>query len=113
MLKKESPTMNRIGRSFITLIAVTKGWKLFSADVTDAFLQGIDLKDVGVVITGVPNADMRRRLSRLMRLKDDEELDMLKSGFGDARAPRLWFDSQAAAALSVGLSSTLLTTVCF
>ena len=89
---KKSPTISRLGRNFIFTILTAKRWKAFGADVEDAFLQGVNLEDIGVTIIGIPNSDMRRRLQRLMGLQPGEGLLMLKSRFGDIRAPRLWFD---------------------
>ena len=89
LLNKESPTMSRIGRSFIFLVLVHKRWKAFAADAADAFVQGMNVEDLGIDIFTDPVGDVRKRLQRLMNLADDEVLKMLKSGFGDVRAPRL------------------------
>ena len=87
----ESPTMPGRGRHTIYFWAVTKGWKLFGADVKSAFLQSEDIvENQGLRIFGVPSADMRRRLEPMMGLRPDEVLLMRKPPFGDPRAPRLW-----------------------
>ena len=44
LLNKESPTMSRIGQSFIFLVLVHKRWKAFAADAADAFLQGMSVE---------------------------------------------------------------------
>ena len=87
LLNKESPTMSRLGRSFIFLVLVHKRWKAFAADAADAFLQGMNVEDLGIDIFTDPVGDVRKRLQRLMNLAEDEVLKMLKSGFGDVRAP--------------------------
>ena len=90
-LDKESPTLSRLGRFIIYQILVTFRWKFFSADVKSAFLQGDDTVETeGIRIYGKPNADMRRRLSRMMGLKPSQILRMRKPTFGDVRAPRQW-----------------------
>ena len=63
---------------------------MFTGDIKGAFLQGDDLEDHNIEIYAIPNRDMRERLKDLIGLQDDEELEMLKTGFGDVRAPRLW-----------------------
>ena len=80
LLHKESPTMSRIGRSFIFLVLVHKRWKAFAADAADAFLQGMNVEDLGIDIFTDPVGDVRKRLQRLMNLAEDEVLKMLKSG---------------------------------
>ena len=100
-LDKQSPTMSRLARHLLLVVASCQRWRCFKADVADAFLQGVDLHDVGVTI-GVPNADMRRRLARLMDLRPDEDIRMLKSGFGDVRAPKLWYDAACATLTDLG-----------
>ena len=42
-LDVEAPTMSRLGRRTIDFWAVTKGWKVFGADVKSAFLQSEDM----------------------------------------------------------------------
>ena len=95
LLHKESSTMSRIGRSFIFFVLVHKRWKAFAADAADAFLQSMNVEDLGIDIFTDPVGDVRKRLQRLMNLAEDEVLKMLKSGFGDVRAPRLWCDKAA------------------
>ena len=60
LLNKESPTMSRIGRSFIFLVLVHKRWKAFAADAADAFLQGMNVEDLGIDIFTDPVGDVRR-----------------------------------------------------
>ena len=42
--------MSRFGRSFIFLVLVHKRWKAFAADAADAFLQGMNVEDLGIDI---------------------------------------------------------------
>ena len=102
LLNKESPTMSRIGRSFIFLDLVHKRWKVFAADAADAFLQGMNVEDLGIDIFTDPVGDVRKRLQRLMNLAEGEVLKMLKSVFGDVRAPRLWYDKAARDLCQIG-----------
>ena len=102
LLNKESPTMSRIGRSFILLVLVHKRWKAFAADAADAFLQGMNVEDLGIDIFTDPVGDVRKRLQRIMNLAEDEVLKMLKSGFGDVRALRLWYDKAARDLCKIG-----------
>ena len=94
--------MSRIGRLFIFLVLVHKRWKAFAADAADAFLQGMNVEDLGIDIFTDRVGDVRKRLQRLMNLADDEVLKMLKSGFGDVRAPRLWNDKDARDVCEIG-----------
>ena len=74
---------------------VHKRWKAFAVDAADAFLQGMNVEDIGIDIFTDPVGDVRKRLQRLMNLAEDEVLKMSKSGFGDVRAPRLWYGKAA------------------
>ena len=51
-----------------------------------------------------PVGDVRKRLQRLMNLAEDEVLKMLKSGFGDVRAPRLWYYKVARDLCQIGFA---------
>ena len=55
-----------------------------------AFLQA-DSIEQDVKIYAILNRDIRRRLSRLIGLRDHEILKVLKPSFGDVRAPRQWY----------------------
>ena len=102
LLNTESPTMSRIGRSFIFLVLVHKRWKAFAAGAPDALLQGMNVEDLGIDTFTDPVGDVRKRFQRLMNLANDEVLKMLKSGFGDVRAPRLWYDKAARDLCQIG-----------
>ena len=56
----------------------------------------------GLRIFGEPLGDMRRRLERMIGLRDDEILRMRKPAFGDVRAPRQWNDTAVKAMLELG-----------
>ena len=53
--------MSRIGRSFIFLVLVHKRWKAFAADAADAFLQGMNVEDLGIDMFTDPVGDVRKR----------------------------------------------------
>ena len=86
------------------LVLVHKRWKAFAADAADAFLQGMNMEDLGIDIFTDPVGDVRKRLQRLMNLAEDEVLKMLKSGFGDVRAPRVWYDKAARELCQIGFA---------
>ena len=46
-LGKQSPTMSRLARHLLLETGACRHWRCFEADVADAFLQGVDLHDVG------------------------------------------------------------------
>ena len=88
----ESPTLSKVGRSVVFYLCAMLKYRVFTADVKSAFLQSDDLEKFGITIYARPNDDMRRRLSRLIGLRDDEILQFTKAGFGDLRGPRIWND---------------------
>ena len=64
-------------------------WKLRSADKS-AFLQADSIEnEVGTYV--VLNRDIRRRLARMIELRDHQIMRILKPAFGDLRAPRQWY----------------------
>ena len=91
-LETDSPTLSRVGRMLIYVMAVHQGWKIFSADVKSAFMQA-DSIDESTRIYVKPTAEMRRRLERLMGLKPHQILKATKPAFGDVRAPRQWYET--------------------
>jgi chemotaxis protein histidine kinase CheA len=91
-LETESPTLSRVGRMSIMSMVIHKQWRLLSADVKSAFMQA-DSIDEETRIYIQPSADMRRRLERLMGLRQDQLLKATKPQFGDVRAPRQWYGS--------------------
>ena len=91
-LEKESPTLSRIGRMLIMQWTCQLQFKLFSAGVKSAFMQS-DSIDQETRIYIQPSADMRRRLSSMMGLRDHQVLKATKPAFGDVRAPRQWYQT--------------------
>ena len=89
-LDTESPTLSKVGRSLVVFLCAQMGWKVWTADVKSAFLQA-DRIDDEVRIFAIPNADIRKRLARMIGLKEDEILRILQPAFGDVRAPRQWY----------------------
>ena len=72
-LLKESPTLSRMGRMVIMTWGVHRRWKLWCADVKSAFMQSNSIDEDNCIYVRPP-AEMRRRLERLMGLKEDEIL---------------------------------------
>ena len=89
-LDTESPTLSRIGKNLILFLCCQMKWKVWTADVKSEFLQA-DRIDTEVKIYAIPNADIRRRLSSQIGLRDDEIMKVLKPAFGDVRAPGQWY----------------------
>ena len=86
-LDKESPTLSRVGRMLTLQWACQNQWKVFSADVKSAFMQA-DSIDETTRIYIKPSSDMRRRLEKMMNLRE-----AAKPAFGDVRAPRQWYST--------------------
>ena len=88
-LEKESPTLSRVGKMLTLQWACQNQWKVFSADVKSAFMKA-DSIDETTRIYIKPSSDMRRRLEKMMNLRDHQVLKATKPAFGDVRAPRQW-----------------------
>ena len=102
-LDTESPTISRLGKYLMVLMACSKRWRIGTMDVKSAFLQS-DYIHHEVEIYGEPSADMRRLLVELIGLREHEIMQMTKPAFGDVRAPRQWNETADKALLTdVGL----------
>ena len=64
----------------------------------------MNVEDLGIDIFTDPVGDVRKRLPHLMNLAEDEVLKLLKSGFGDVRALRLWYDKAARDLCQIGFA---------
>eukprot|EP00959_Pyramimonas_sp_CCMP1952_P429544 8995879-Pyramimonas_sp.AAC.1 len=69
-------------------LCATRKWKVFSAGAKSAPMQSEDIENR---VYGIPRADSRRSLDRMIDLQPDEILLMNKLVFGDARAPKQWW----------------------
>ncbi|CAK0827016.1 unnamed protein product [Prorocentrum cordatum] len=112
-VEKASPTLTRLARYLILLILCQQSWKMVAADVKSALLQAKDIREQGVRIFSRPTKDIRRRLAKMMGLKDDEILQMLKPAFGDVRAPRQWNQTITEAMIDIGFLQHQLDRCCF
>ena len=102
-LDTESPTISRLGKYLMVLMACCMKWRIGTMDVKSAFLQS-DYIHQEVELYGEPSADMRRLLVEMVGLKEHEVMQMTKPAFGDVRAPRQWNETADAALTSeVGL----------
>ena len=90
VLDKESPTLARLSKHVILLVAVVQQWSMFAADVKSAFLQSEDLRKEGIRLFGRPTKEMESRLIDMGIMKRGQILRMTKPAFGDVRAPKLW-----------------------
>ena len=94
-------TASRWGQRIIVSTAVKRGWPLFSADVSQAFLRGMTFED----LANIPGEAVRKVQMRLppgsvallRRFEGYEDFDplcevleLLRPGFGLVDAPRLW-----------------------
>lgn len=94
-------TTSRWGQRIVNSIAVQKGWELFSADVSQAFLRGLTLDEAATqqcevsrtIQFAVPPGCLLI-FQQLPGFEDfnplTEVLNMLRCGFGLKDAPRLW-----------------------
>ena len=69
-LDTESPTISRVEKYLLVLMARRKRWHIGTMDVKSAFLQS-DYIHQEVEIYGEPSADMRRLLAEMLGLKED------------------------------------------
>ena len=83
-LETSSPTLSRISRQMLLAIAVNEGWSKFTADVSTAFLQGD--RQERMLWCKIP-ADA----CRLIGCVPGTYMRLLKPLYGQADAPRAWF----------------------
>ena len=84
-IPRDSPTMNKLSRTFVLQMAASKQWTIQSFDIQTAFLRG---SEQGSRILGMePPEEMRKRL----KLKPTEVVQLLKGAYGRVDAPYLWF----------------------
>ena len=104
-VEKESGTLSRTARYLLYVLATHLGWKFFTADVKSAFLQSREAERQGISVYCRPSGDIRKRLAKLMDLAPDEDVLVVKPGFGDPRAPRLWSNTALMETTAVGFES--------
>ena len=84
-IPRDSPTMNKLSRTFVLQMAASRQWTIQSFDIQTAFLRG---SEQGSRILGMePPEEMRKRL----KLKPTEVVQLLKGAYGRVDAPYLWF----------------------
>ena len=100
-VKTMAATASRWGQRVVCMAAVQNDWVLYSADVSQAFLQGMSFEEVAKL-----KGEVKRNVQfevppgsipilRMLNGYEDfdggtEVLDMLRGGFGLKDAPRLW-----------------------
>ena len=94
-LETSSPTLSRISRQILLAISINEGWSKFTADVNTAFLQGD--KQPRLLWRRVP-ADA----CRLMGCPPGTRVKLLKPLYGQADAPRAWFQVAKRRLCSIG-----------
>ena len=94
-------TTSRWGQRIVNSVAVQKGWQLFTADVSQAFLRGLTFAEAAKlkdeVIRSIQFTMPPGSVPILQQLPGysdfnpiAEVLEMLRCGFGLKDAPRLW-----------------------
>ena len=94
-------TTSRCGQRVVNSVAVQRGWLLFTADVSQAFLRGLTFKEAAQIKDEVHRSIQFTMppgsvpiLQRIPGYGDfnaiAEVLEMLRCGFGLKYAPRLW-----------------------
>ena len=100
-LKTQASTATRWGQRIVCMVAVQNDWTLFSADVSQAFLQGMSFDEVAKLKGEVKRSvqfEVPPGSIPILRMLDGYEefdglvevLNMLRGGFGLKDAPRLW-----------------------
>ena len=95
-LTTSSPTALRISRIFVLVLTRTKGWKLFTADVTTAFLQGKASDRKLWVMLPAEACDM-------LGFQNGTRMKLLKSMYGLCDTSRLWWEETTERLLACGL----------
>ena len=88
-VQTSSPTLSKLGRNCVLMIAAAKSFKIKSGDVTAAFLQtGISLEDEELNVLAPPE------LSAMYGGQDGEQvvLRIREAFYGLAHAPRKWYE---------------------
>ena len=84
-IPRDSPTMNKLSRMLVLQMAASQKWTIQSFDVQTAFLRG---REQNQRMLGMePPEEMRK----LMKLKQEEVVQLLKGAYGRVDAPYLWF----------------------
>ena len=94
-------TTSRWGQRIVNSVAVQRGWQLFTADVSQAFLRGLTFEEAAKIKDEVHRSIQFTMppgsvpiLQRVPGYSDfnaiAEVLEMLRCGFGLKDAPRLW-----------------------
>jgi hypothetical protein len=100
-LKTMASTASRWGQRVVCMAAVQNDWTLYSADVSQAFLQGMSFEEVAKLKGEVKRSvqfEVPPGSVPILQMLDGYEdfdggtevLDMLRGGFGLKDAPRLW-----------------------
>jgi hypothetical protein len=100
-VKTMAATASRWGQRVVCMAAVQNDWVLYSADVSQAFLQGMSFDEVAKLKGEVKRSvqfEVPPGSVPILRMLDGYEdfdgstevLDMLRGGFGLKDAPRLW-----------------------
>ena len=113
-LRTFAGTTTRWGQRVVNSVAAQKGWTIFTADVSQAFLRGLTFEQAaqikGEVQRQVQFEVPPRSVAVLKQLSGYEDYDpmtevlnMLRCGFGLKDAPRLWQVVLVKALLQCGL----------
>ena len=100
-LETSSPTTTRLSRSYLLSLATMCGWKLWTADISTAFLQGLPQERKLWV-------RLPAECLRLLGASEDTRMLLVKPVYGQLDAPRRWYLEAVRRLRSLGLRQHLL-----
>ena len=100
-LETSSPTTTRLSRSFLLSLATMCGWKLWTSDISTAFLQGLPQERKLWV-------KLPAECLRLLGASEDTRMLLVKPVYGQLDAPRRWYLEAVRRLRSLGLRQHLL-----
>ena len=100
-LETSSPTTTRLSRSFLLSLTTMCGWKLWTSDISTAFLQGLPQERKLWV-------KLPAECLRLLGASEDTRMLLVKPVYGQLDAPRRWYLEAVRRLRSLGLRQHLL-----
>ena len=100
-LETSSPTTTRLSRSYLLSLATMCGWKLWTSDISTAFLQGLPQERKLWV-------KLPAECLRLLGASEDTRMLLVKPVYGQLDAPRRWYLEAVHRLRSLGLRQHIL-----
>ena len=100
-LETSSPTTTRLSRSFLMSLTTMCGWKLWTSDISTAFLQGLPQERKLWV-------KLPAECLRLLGASEETRMLLVKPVYGQLDAPRRWYLEAVRRLRSLGLRQHLL-----